>query len=85
MICNVREQGKQKPSDEIDRKEGKMSFVTSDKMLADAQRGRYAVGAFNVENMEMIKAVIAAAEEAQAPVMLQTTCLLYTSPSPRDA
>lgn len=50
-----------------------MSFATSDKMLADAQRGRYAVGAFNVENMEMVKAVIAAAEEAQAPVMLQTT------------
>ncbi len=50
-----------------------MSFVTSEKMLLDAQRGKYAIGAFNVENMEMVKAVIAAAEELNAPVMLQTT------------
>ena len=50
-----------------------MSFVTSKKMLLDAQKGQYAVGAFNVENMEMIKAVISAAEELGAPVMLQTT------------
>lgn len=42
-------------------------------MLLDAQKGNYAVGAFNVENMEMVKAVIAAAEELKAPVMLQTT------------
>lgn len=50
-----------------------MSFVTSERMLIDAQKGQYAVGAFNVENMEMVKAVIAAAEELGAPVMLQTT------------
>ena len=50
-----------------------MPLVTSEKMLADAQKGGYAVGAFNVENMEMVKAVIAAAEELHAPVMLQTT------------
>ena len=47
-----------------------MSFVTSEKMLLDAQAGGYAVGAFNVENMEMVKAVIAAAQELKAPVML---------------
>lgn len=50
-----------------------MSLVTSYEMLQQAQKGGYAVGAFNVENMEMIKAVIAAAEEVHAPVMLQTT------------
>ena len=50
-----------------------MPLVTSEKMLSDAQKGGYAVGAFNVENMEMVKAVIAAAEELNAPVMLQTT------------
>ena len=49
-----------------------MPLVTSTKMLADAQKGHYAVGAFNVENMEMVKAVIAAAEEIKAPVMMQT-------------
>lgn len=50
-----------------------MPYVTSEKMLKDAQAGGYAIGAFNVENMEMVKAVIAAAEELRAPVMLQTT------------
>ena len=50
-----------------------MPLVTSEEMLSKAQKGGYAVGAFNVENMEMVKAVIAAAEELKAPVMLQTT------------
>lgn len=50
-----------------------MPLVTSEQMLLDAQKGGYAVGAFNVENMEMVKAVIAAAEELRAPVLLQTT------------
>ncbi|MFV0527492.1 MAG: ketose-bisphosphate aldolase [Lachnospiraceae bacterium] len=50
-----------------------MSFVTADIILKDAQKKGYAVGAFNVENMEMVKAVIAAGEELRAPIMLQTT------------
>lgn len=50
-----------------------MPLVTSEKMLKDAQAGKYAVGAFNAENMEMVKAIIQAAEELNAPVMLQTT------------
>lgn len=50
-----------------------MPLITSEKMLLNAQEGSYAVGAFNVENMEMVKAVIAAAEELNAPVILQTT------------
>ncbi|MBE7721583.1 class II fructose-bisphosphate aldolase [Lacrimispora indolis] len=50
-----------------------MPLVTSKKMLLDAQKGKYAVGAFNVENMEMVMAVIDAAKELQAPVILQTT------------
>lgn len=50
-----------------------MAFVTSHEMLRDAQRRGYAVGAFNIENMEMAQAVIAAAEETESPVMLQTT------------
>jgi len=50
-----------------------MSLVTSKEMLLKAQREGYAVGAFNVENMEMVLAVIEAAEEVKAPVMLQTT------------
>ena len=50
-----------------------MPLVSSKEMLLRAQAGRYAVGAFNVENMEMVLAVIAAAQELHAPVMLQTT------------
>lgn len=50
-----------------------MSFVTTKEMLAAADKGAYAVGAFNVENMEMVMAVIKAAEEMRAPAILQTT------------
>ncbi|SFS23624.1 tagatose-bisphosphate aldolase subunit GatY [Enterocloster citroniae] len=50
-----------------------MPLVTTKKMLLDAQKGHYAVGAFNVENMEMVMAVIEAAEELQSPVIMQTT------------
>lgn len=50
-----------------------MALVTSKKLLLDAQKRGYGVGAFNVENMEMVQAVVAAAEELHAPVILQTT------------
>ena len=50
-----------------------MALVTTTEMLKKAQEGNYAVGAFNVENMEMVMAVISAAEELQSPVILQTT------------
>lgn len=42
-------------------------------MLKKAQEGHYAVGAFNVENMEMVMAVLKAAEEMNSPVIMQTT------------
>ncbi|MBQ7219428.1 MAG: class II fructose-bisphosphate aldolase [Synergistaceae bacterium] len=48
-------------------------LVTSRELLLDAQRNKYAVGAFNVENMEMVLAVMAAAEETKSPVIMQTT------------
>lgn len=50
-----------------------MALVTTKQMLLNAQAEGYAVGAFNVENMEMVQAVVAAAEELRAPVILQTT------------
>ncbi|KAI3744806.1 hypothetical protein L1987_57899 [Smallanthus sonchifolius] len=40
-------------------------------LLADAERGGYAVGAFNVYNLEGVEAVIAAAEELKSPAILQ--------------
>lgn len=50
-----------------------MPLVTTKQMLLDAQKGNYAVGAFNVENMEMVMAVMEAAEELKSPVIMQTT------------
>lgn len=48
-----------------------MPLVTSKELLLDAQKQGYAVGAFNANNLECIKAVIEAAEEERAPVILQ--------------
>ena len=48
-------------------------LVTSKELLLDAQKNHYVVGAFNVENMEMVMAVLAAAEEQNSPVIMQTT------------
>ena len=60
-----------------------MPLVTSKRMLLDAQRGGYAVAAFNIENMEMAQAVIDAAVETGSPVLLQTTpsTLRYAAPA----
>lgn len=48
-------------------------LMTSKEILRKAQAGGYAVGAFNVENMEMVQAVAEAAEELRSPVIMQTT------------
>ena len=48
-------------------------LVTAKEMLLEAKKGRYAIGAFNVENMEMVMAVLAAAEAKNSPVIMQTT------------
>lgn len=50
-----------------------MAFVTTKEMLKKAQKGRYAVGAFNANNMEIIQAIIETAEEENAPVILQAS------------
>lgn len=50
-----------------------MPLSTTKKLLEDAQRGGYAVGAFNAENMEMVQAIVDAACELRAPVIIQTT------------
>ncbi|WP_417046713.1 class II fructose-bisphosphate aldolase [Enorma massiliensis] len=48
-------------------------LVTTKEMLLDAQKNHYAVGAFNVENLEFVMAVLDAAEETKSPVIMQTT------------
>ncbi len=48
-------------------------LMTGKELLLDAQKNRYAVGAFNVNNMEIIQAIINAAEELESPVILQAS------------
>jgi len=50
-----------------------MAFTTTKEMLKEAQRGRYGIGAFNANNMEIIQAIIETAEEEKAPVILQAS------------
>ena len=50
-----------------------MAKVTSTKMFADAYKNGYAVGAFNVNNMEIIQGITAAATELHAPLILQVS------------
>lgn len=46
-------------------------LTTMKDVLLTAKKHKYAVGAFNVPNLESIQAVISAAEELQTPVIIQ--------------
>ena len=48
-------------------------LVTGKELLDHADKNGYAVGAFNVNNMEIVQAIIEAAEETQSPVILQAS------------
>lgn len=50
-----------------------MGLVTSTEMFKKAYEGGYAVGAFNVNNMEIIQGIVEAAGEEQAPLILQVS------------
>ena len=50
-----------------------MPLVTTKEMFEKAYKGGYAVGAFNVNNMEMIQAIVEAASECRSPVILQVS------------
>lgn len=50
-----------------------MPLVTTTEMFKKAYEGGYAVGAFNVNNMEMIQAIVEAANECHSPVILQVS------------
>jgi len=47
-----------------------MGLVTAKEMLIKARKEGYAIGHFNINNMEWIKAVLIAAEESNSPVIL---------------
>ncbi|HRU58981.1 MAG TPA: class II fructose-1,6-bisphosphate aldolase, partial [Clostridia bacterium] len=50
-----------------------MALITSKKMFEKAYKGGYAIGAFNVNNMEIIQGITEAAMEVQAPLILQVS------------
>jgi len=50
-----------------------MPLVTSKEMFKKAYEGGYAIGAFNVNNMEIIQGITEAAKEENAPLILQVS------------
>ena len=51
--------------------EKNMPLTTTKDLFAKALKGKYALGAFNVNNMELVQAIVAACEEEKAPLILQ--------------
>ncbi|MBU1111604.1 MAG: class II fructose-1,6-bisphosphate aldolase [archaeon] len=50
-----------------------MVLANTKTILKKAQKGKYAVGHFNINNMEIVQAVVAAAEKMKSPVILATS------------
>ena len=50
-----------------------MSIVTAKEIMVEAAKGKYAVGAFNVTNLIQMEAVVEAATDKKAPLIVQTS------------
>ena len=50
-----------------------MGIVTTKEMFEKASKGGYAIGAFNVNNMEIIQGITEAAKEVNSPLILQVS------------
>lgn len=50
-----------------------MPLITSKELFAKAYDGNFAIGAFNVNNMEIIQGIVDAAKEEKAPLILQVS------------
>ena len=50
-----------------------MPLVTTTEMFKKAYNGGYAIGAFNVNNMEIVQGITEAAKEVNAPLILQVS------------
>ena len=48
-----------------------MGLVTTEEMFKKAYEGGYAIGAFNVNNMEIIQGIVEAGKKLNAPLILQ--------------
>ncbi|MDR0486483.1 MAG: class II fructose-1,6-bisphosphate aldolase [Elusimicrobiota bacterium] len=50
-----------------------MALVSGKQILDEAKKGKYGVGAYNVNNMEQIQAIMSAAKETKSPVIIQAS------------
>ncbi len=50
-----------------------MPLVTTKEMFKKAYEGKYAIGAFNVNNMEIVQGIVEAAMDAKSPLILQVS------------
>ncbi|HHT20992.1 MAG TPA: class II fructose-1,6-bisphosphate aldolase [Tissierellia bacterium] len=50
-----------------------MPLVSTKEMFQKAYEGKYAIGAFNVNNMEIIQGIVQAAQETKSPLILQVS------------
>ncbi len=48
-------------------------FLTTKRLLEEAIRGGFAVGAFNINNMELVQGIVSAAKELESPLILQVS------------
>src|SRR3712207_926667 len=60
-----------------------MPLVTTKEMFAKAFQGGYAIGAFNINNMEIVQAIVDGAKEKNSPVILQvsSSAMKYMRPT----
>jgi len=50
-----------------------MTHISPKKILKEAKEGKYSIGAFNTNNLEITQAIIAGAKKLNSPVIIQTT------------
>lgn len=50
-----------------------MPFVTTKDMFEKSMKEKFAIGAFNINNMEFVQAIMDAAAKENSPVILQTS------------
>lgn len=60
-----------------------MALITSKEMFEKAYKGGYAIGAFNVNNMETIQGIVEAGKECNSPLILQVSAGARKYANPR--
>src|SRR5215813_4605655 len=58
---------------QAEKENSSMPLVSMRQLLDEAAKGGYGVGAFNVNNMEQIQAIMEAAKETDSPVIIQAS------------